>query len=147
MKKIRILYIVPRSKTGSDRYYELLAKYIPETKICWLPKIYFFFPPFLLFWRFFSFDFRHSDIIHTNCEHGLYFFSFKKKLVTTFHHDIFSKLNFDSLESYKKLFHTFFTSICIKASMMLSKKIVFVKNHDYMRYSNIPYLKNKCTHI
>ncbi len=147
MKNFNTLYVVPRCYTGSDRYYELLASHVPNTDICWLPKYYTFFPPLLFIWRFFSKKFQKSKIIHTNCEFGIYLFSFKRKLVVTFHHNIFAKLNFKNLQFYKKIFYIFFAPLLFNISMRLAKKIILIQMEDYKIYSNIAPLKNKCVHI
>lgn len=143
MKKIKVLYVVLKCNTGSDRYYDLLYRHIPDSEICWLPKIYNFFPPLLLLWRLFSSKFKRSCIVHTNCEYALYLFSFKRKLIITFHHNV----NFVNLEFYKKIYHILFTSNLIRISMLLAKKIIFVNNYDYVTFLNFFYLKNKCIHI
>lgn len=145
---LNVLYVVPRCRTWSDRYYELLSAHIDKAKIIFLPQFFNYCPFLIILWRLFSYEFKNSHIIHANCENGLFLYSPFKKLVVTFHHDIFDKLFFQTLPFYKKIYYIIFNKIFYLSWMLLASRVVFVNRKDYVKYSaKYFWLKDKALNI
>lgn len=145
--KIRVLYVVPRCNTWSDRYYELLTSNIPNSHLCFLPNYINFIPFILLFWRLFSSEYKKADIIHTNCEFWLFLFSFHKKIVLTFHHNSLDLKYRYLLPFYKNFIYNYIVRYLYYLSIYFSSLTVFVNKKDLETFKSIFSNWQKLLHI
>ncbi|KKT78615.1 MAG: hypothetical protein UW73_C0001G0062 [Microgenomates group bacterium GW2011_GWB1_44_8] len=135
-ESMKVLFKIIKANSGSDFYYERLAKALRtfnvETEIIyyrqWILKIV----PFLIFLFNKPTD---CDILHTNADYGWALKEQDKPLVITLFHNVFDKEYLKNVTLINKLYY-FFLRLSIRKSLVVADGCVAISDHTKTSFEN-----------